>query len=76
MKESLCYYKEPNDKHQGIMKITDKPGHTNRSFLARAYPSMKQINPQIPIMLREAAGTHPRIYARYGSYGAINSNII
>lgn len=27
---------------------------------------MKKNNPQIPIMLREAAGTQPRIYARYG----------
>jgi NADH dehydrogenase (ubiquinone) 1 alpha subcomplex subunit 2 len=27
---------------------------------------MKKHNPQIPIMLREAAGTAPRVYARYG----------
>jgi hypothetical protein len=38
----------------------------NRSFLARAYPTMKKNNPHTPIMLREAAGTHPRVYARYG----------
>jgi NADH dehydrogenase (ubiquinone) 1 alpha subcomplex subunit 2 len=37
-----------------------------RSFLLRAYPTMKKNNPNIPIMLREAAGTAPRIYARYG----------
>ncbi|EPQ65273.1 Bgt-1627 [Blumeria graminis f. sp. tritici] len=36
-----------------------------RSFISRAYPVMKKSNPNIPIMIREAAGTHPRIFARY-----------
>ncbi|PHH65243.1 hypothetical protein CDD81_3102 [Ophiocordyceps australis] len=36
-----------------------------RSFLARAYPTMKKNNPHVPIMLREAAGTLPRVFARY-----------
>ena len=27
---------------------------------------MKKHNPQTPIMIREAAGTLPRVYARYG----------
>jgi NADH dehydrogenase (ubiquinone) 1 alpha subcomplex subunit 2 len=36
-----------------------------RSFLTRAYPTMKKNNPQTPIMLREATGTLPKIYARY-----------
>ncbi|KAL2210241.1 NADH dehydrogenase, alpha subcomplex, subunit 2 [Sarocladium strictum] len=36
-----------------------------RSFLTRAYPTMKKNNPQTPIMIREAAGTLPKIYARY-----------
>lgn len=39
-----------------------------RSFLARAYPTMKKNNPNTPIMLREAAGTQPRVYARYGMF--------
>ena len=39
-------------------------GH--RSFLTRAYPIMKKNNPHIPIMLREALGTEPRVFARYG----------
>jgi hypothetical protein len=38
----------------------------SRSFLARAYPTMKKNNPNTPIMIREAAGTQPRVYARYG----------
>lgn len=29
---------------------------------------MKKNNPHTPIMLREAAGTHPRVFARY-EYG-------
>ncbi|KJZ75871.1 NADH-ubiquinone oxidoreductase 10.5 kDa subunit [Hirsutella minnesotensis 3608] len=36
-----------------------------RSFLTRAYPTMKKNNPDIPIMLREANGTAPRVFARY-----------
>ena len=36
-----------------------------RSFLNRAYPSMKKNNPNTPILIREAAGTMPKVYARY-----------
>ncbi|KAI1261484.1 NADH dehydrogenase, alpha subcomplex, subunit 2 [Xylariaceae sp. FL1019] len=36
-----------------------------RTFLTRAYPTMKKNNPHTPILLREAAGTLPKIYARY-----------
>ncbi|TGO33593.1 hypothetical protein BHYA_0237g00050 [Botrytis hyacinthi] len=42
---------------------SDKP--RSRSFLARTYPTMKKHNPNTPIMLREAAGTQPKVYARY-----------
>ncbi|PYH91894.1 NADH dehydrogenase, alpha subcomplex, subunit 2 [Aspergillus ellipticus CBS 707.79] len=37
-----------------------------RTFLNRAYPTMKKHNPYTPILMREAAGTVPRVYARYG----------
>ncbi|KAM3506832.1 hypothetical protein MY11210_007381 [Beauveria gryllotalpidicola] len=36
-----------------------------RNFLVRAYPTMKKNNPNIPIMMREAAGTVPKVFARY-----------
>ncbi|PKY02330.1 NADH-ubiquinone oxidoreductase 105 kDa subunit [Aspergillus campestris IBT 28561] len=36
-----------------------------RSFLNRAYPTMKKHNPHTPILMREAGGTLPRVYARY-----------
>ncbi|ELQ36272.1 NADH-ubiquinone oxidoreductase 10.5 kDa subunit [Pyricularia oryzae Y34] len=36
-----------------------------RSFLMRAYPTMKKNNPTTPILIREAAGTIPKVYARY-----------
>ena len=39
-----------------------------RSFLTRAYPTMKKNNPYTPIMIREASGVEPRVYARY-EYG-------
>ncbi|KAH6697083.1 NADH-ubiquinone oxidoreductase 10.5 kDa subunit [Plectosphaerella plurivora] len=44
---------------------TSEHSAATRSFLTRTYPTMKKHNPQIPIMLREAAGTTPRVYARY-----------
>ncbi|QSS63158.1 NADH-ubiquinone oxidoreductase [Histoplasma capsulatum] len=37
-----------------------------RAFLKRAYPTMKKNNPFIPIMMREALDTEPRVFARYG----------
>lgn len=37
------------------------------SFLQRAYPAMKSTNPSIPILIREAQGTSPRMYARFGT---------
>ena len=36
-----------------------------RSFLNRAYPTMKHHNPHTPIMIREALNTQPRVFARY-----------
>ncbi|KAF4595213.1 NADH-ubiquinone oxidoreductase 10.5 kDa subunit [Ophiocordyceps camponoti-floridani] len=36
-----------------------------RSFLTRAYPTMKKNNPETPILLRDASGTPPRVFARY-----------
>ncbi|MCJ1408405.1 hypothetical protein MMC19_002480 [Ptychographa xylographoides] len=38
---------------------------STRSFLTRAYPTMKKNNPHTPIMLREALGVEPKVYARY-----------
>ena len=37
-----------------------------RTFLTRAYPTMKKNNPFTPILIREASGTLPKVYARYG----------
>ncbi|KAI1176440.1 thioredoxin-like protein [Nemania sp. FL0916] len=36
-----------------------------RTFLTRAYPTMKKNNPHTPILMREAAGTIPKVFARY-----------
>ena len=38
-----------------------------RAFLTRTYPTMKKHNPHTPIMMREASGTEPRVFARYGT---------
>ncbi|KAI0425880.1 NADH dehydrogenase, alpha subcomplex, subunit 2 [Xylaria sp. FL1042] len=42
-----------------------EPSAATRAFLTRAYPTMKKNNPHTPILIREAAGTIPKIYARY-----------
>ncbi|BCS02853.1 L51/S25/CI-B8 domain-containing protein [Aspergillus luchuensis] len=44
---------------------TSQASSATRSFLQRAYPTMKKHNPHTPILMREAAGTVPRVYARY-----------
>ncbi|KAL4865812.1 hypothetical protein BDV12DRAFT_144767 [Aspergillus spectabilis] len=44
---------------------TSEQSAATRSFLNRAYPTMKKHNPHTPILVREAAGTLPRVYARY-----------
>jgi hypothetical protein len=46
-----------------------------RSFLKRAYPTMKKNNPNTPILIREATGTSPRVWARYG-YGKEKSETL
>ncbi|PSR85734.1 NADH:ubiquinone oxidoreductase 10.5kD subunit [Coniella lustricola] len=44
---------------------TSEQSAATRAFLTRTYPTMKKHNPSIPIMLREAQGTQPKVYARY-----------
>jgi len=40
-----------------------------RTFLKRAYPTMKHHNPTTPILIREATGIEPKLWARYGRHG-------
>ncbi|ROW10476.1 hypothetical protein VMCG_01865 [Cytospora schulzeri] len=44
---------------------TSQHSAATRDFLTRTYPTMKKHNPSLPIMLREAQGTLPKVYARY-----------
>ncbi|KAF3159778.1 hypothetical protein TWF106_000700 [Orbilia oligospora] len=39
-----------------------------RSFISQSYPVMKKTNPEIPILIREAQGVPPRVFARYGQF--------
>jgi hypothetical protein len=39
-----------------------------RNFLTKSYPTMKKSNPSIPIMIREASGTEPTVFARFGAF--------
>ncbi|GAB1191429.1 hypothetical protein APSETT444_000602 [Aspergillus pseudonomiae] len=45
---------------------TSEHSAPTRTFLQRAYPTMKKHNPHVPILIREASGTLPKVYARYG----------
>ncbi|ETN40020.1 uncharacterized protein HMPREF1541_04295 [Cyphellophora europaea CBS 101466] len=36
-----------------------------RTFIKRAYPTMKKHNPETPILIREATGVAPKVWARY-----------
>ncbi|KFA62314.1 hypothetical protein S40285_06546 [Stachybotrys chlorohalonatus IBT 40285] len=51
--------------HLLMRKSLMQPPPLARTFLNRAYPTMKKNNPQIPILIREASGTVPKVYARY-----------
>ncbi|KAK7751089.1 hypothetical protein SLS62_006918 [Diatrype stigma] len=46
---------------------TGEGSAATRTFLTRAYPTMKKNNPHTPILIREAQGVLPKVYARYGS---------
>ncbi|RYP53622.1 hypothetical protein DL769_010491 [Monosporascus sp. CRB-8-3] len=46
---------------------TGEASAATRAFLTRAYPTMKKNNPHTPILIREAQGVLPKVYARYGS---------
>lgn len=41
-----------------------------RQFIASTYPLLKQHNPDLPIMIREAKGTPARVFARFGASAA------
>ncbi|KAI5818861.1 NADH-ubiquinone oxidoreductase 105 kDa subunit [Pyronema omphalodes] len=36
-----------------------------RQFLQKSYPVMKKHNPYTPILIREAQGIEPKLFARY-----------
>lgn len=39
----------------------------SRNFLSKSYPAMKKQNPHTPILIREASGIEPKVYARFGA---------
>lgn len=38
-------------------------------FIVSKYPSIKQHNPDLPVLIREATGTPARVFARFGASG-------
>lgn len=39
-----------------------------RDFVAKEYPALKQANPTLPILIREASQVNAAVYARYGMW--------
>ena len=40
--------------------------HIFRDFVENHYVTIKQNNPQFPILIRECSNTKPKVFARYG----------
>ncbi len=38
----------------------------HRQFITSKYPFIKQHNPDLPVLIREASGTPARVFARFG----------
>ncbi|KAI8093161.1 thioredoxin-like protein [Halteromyces radiatus] len=36
-----------------------------REYIAKNYTSIKQVNPELPILIREASGAEARVFARF-----------
>lgn len=58
--------------HPVLVKAQTNKGAQFRSFLTRAYPTMKKNNPHTPIMLREALNVEPIVFARYGELWSLH----
>ena len=52
--------------HAGVGAKQQDTDCLRRTFIKRAYPVMKKSNPSIPILIREATGVSPKVWARYG----------
>jgi hypothetical protein len=39
-----------------------------RQFIVSNYPVIKEHNPDLPVLIREASGTPARVFARFGAY--------
>ncbi|PSN69098.1 NADH dehydrogenase, alpha subcomplex, subunit 2 [Corynespora cassiicola Philippines] len=44
---------------------TGEASAATRNFLTKSYPTMKKHNPHTPILIREASGIEPKVFARY-----------
>jgi NADH dehydrogenase (ubiquinone) 1 alpha subcomplex subunit 2 len=41
--------------------------NTRRKFISTHYKTLKAANPELPVLLRECAGTEARVTARFGA---------
>lgn len=49
------------------MLMAARPLTRNRQFITSHYPTLKQHNPDLPILIRQAKGTPARVFARFGA---------
>uniref|UniRef100_A0A0K0FP67 NADH dehydrogenase [ubiquinone] 1 alpha subcomplex subunit 2 n=1 Tax=Strongyloides venezuelensis TaxID=75913 RepID=A0A0K0FP67_STRVS len=45
--------------------LTGKSSHGVRSFIENEYVNLKKANPDFPILIREASGVQPKLWARF-----------
>ncbi|ATY60650.1 NADH-ubiquinone oxidoreductase [Cordyceps militaris] len=65
LKELRFLFCQTSESHNALASDESANAGIASNFLVRAYPTMKKNNPNVPIMMREAAGTVPKVFARY-----------
>lgn len=51
--------------------LSSVPVRVHRQFISSTYPVLKQHNPDLPILIREAKGTPARVFARFGEFSSL-----
>jgi hypothetical protein len=55
--------------HKGAISARNtNSNHHQSQFVVSEYPAIKKHNPDLPVLIREAAGTPARVFARFGAF--------
>ncbi|PPQ80508.1 hypothetical protein CVT25_001538 [Psilocybe cyanescens] len=61
----LCSQTGPASAGTRPAILYSDPTISSRQFIVSKYPVIKQHNPDLPVLVREAAGTPARVFARF-----------